>query len=307
MASPLTVACARADELAPAFNLVFQQHPEAERQARVANALYLVGQGELAREGVWVARRGNRLIGALVCLPLVGASALIWPPQVTGDIDPTEAEDLLVRRSCAWLRGRGTKLTQALLTPEENHLAAPLVRNGFTHITSLWYLRHRLHLDAAFQTSEVVGSLTYRAYPTVPPNVFEQTLGRTYVGTLDCPEVNDVRTLEEVMAGHRASPLHDPERWWLAFDGETPVGVLLATASAETRGWDLAYVGVVPEARGQGFGGQLVRKMLLEARAAGAECVTLSVDSRNRPAWKLYVALGFEADDRREVYLAVWR
>jgi ribosomal protein S18 acetylase RimI-like enzyme len=45
----------------------------------------------------------------------------------------------------------------------------------------------------------------------------------------------------------------------------------------------------------------------LEARAAGAECVTLSVDTRNRPAWKLYLTLGFEADDRREVYLAVWR
>jgi ribosomal protein S18 acetylase RimI-like enzyme len=116
-----------------------------------------------------------------------------------------------------------------------------------------------------------------------------------------------VRTLEEVLTGHRAAPAHDPERWWLALEGELPLGVILATAAPETRGWDLAYVGVVPEARGRGLGGKLVRKVLLEARAAGASCVTLSVDSRNRPAWKVYTALGFEADDRREVYLAVWR
>jgi ribosomal protein S18 acetylase RimI-like enzyme len=177
--------------------------------------------------------------------------------------------------------------------------------NGFTHITSLWYLRHHLHFDAAFLLPEE--SLTFRAYPTVAAEVFQETLGRTYEGTLDCPEVNGVRTLDEVLVGHRAAPLHDPSRWWLALDGKTPVGVVLATASAETHGWDLAYVGVVPEARGRGVGRDLVRKVLLEARATDAECVTLSVDTRNRPAWKLYLALGFEPDDQREVYLAVWR
>jgi len=33
----------------------------------------------------------------------------------------------------------------------------------------------------------------------------------------------------------------------------------------------------------------------------------LSVDVRNRRAWELYKDLGFEAHDRREVYLALWR
>jgi ribosomal protein S18 acetylase RimI-like enzyme len=305
MAPAFTVASVQPDELAPAFEMIFRLHPEAERRTRVANALNLVRQGDLISEGIWVARRGKRLSGAMVCLPLVGASALVWPPQVLAGVESREAEDLLMQRAGDWMRGRGVKLAQALLTAEESHLAPPLVRNGFTHITSLCYLRHHLHFNTASLPAEE--SLTYRAYPTVSPEVFQQTLGRTYEGTLDCPEVNGVRTLEEVLAGHRASSLHDPKRWWLALDGNKPVGVLLATASAETHGWDLAYVGVIPEARGRGVGRELVRKVLFEARAADAECVTLSVDTRNRPAWKLYLALGFEPDDRREVYLAVWR
>jgi ribosomal protein S18 acetylase RimI-like enzyme len=34
--------------------------------------------------------------------------------------------------------------------------------------------------------------------------------------------------------------------------------------------------------------------------------MTLSVDRRNRPAWNLYTALGFELFDEREVLLALW-
>jgi ribosomal protein S18 acetylase RimI-like enzyme len=71
--------------------------------------------------------------------------------------------------------------------------------------------------------------------------------------------------------------------------------------------WEVAYMGVVPEARRQGFGREILLKALFEARAAGVPRLTLSVDSRNQPAWNLYRSLGFEPFDRRAVYLLVWR
>ena len=71
--------------------------------------------------------------------------------------------------------------------------------------------------------------------------------------------------------------------------------------------WENAYLGIVPEARRHGYGRQLARKAIVEARAAGAAQLTLSVDARNRPAWELYRGLGFESFDQREVYLAIWR
>jgi len=79
------------------------------------------------------------------------------------------------------------------------------------------------------------------------------TLEQTYVGTFDCPELNGIRTTDEIVTGHTSQGQHDPDRWWLAFAGDVPVGVLLLTAIPEWRGWDLSYLGVVSTARRQGL------------------------------------------------------
>jgi ribosomal-protein-alanine N-acetyltransferase len=75
----------------------------------------------------------------------------------------------------------------------------------------------------------------------------------------------------------------------------------------ESGDWEVAYVGVVPEARRRGVGRELMLHALVEARAAGVARLTLSVDARNQPAWALYRGLGFDPYDRRAVFLAVWR
>jgi ribosomal protein S18 acetylase RimI-like enzyme len=66
---------------------------------------------------------------------------------------------------------------------------------------------------------------------------------------------------------------------------------------------ELAYLGLVPAARGRGLGRPLVRFALGRAEAAAAEWVTLSADVRNDPALKLYRAHGFREYDRQHVYL----
>ena len=58
---------------------------------------------------------------------------------------------------------------------------------------------------------------------------------------------------------------------------------------------------------GQGFGGEMLSRALCDARTAGAPRVTLCVDDRNAPAWRLYRRMGFLLYDSREVYLTVWR
>ena len=145
----------------------------------------------------------------------------------------------------------------------------------------------------------------FQTFAECDRNVFEQTLLRSYEGTLDCPEVNGVRTIGEIIAGHQSQGLHDPGRWWLASVATAPVGVLLATAMPHGEGWDLAYLGLVPEARRHGYGREMTLKALCEARAADALQMTLSVDVRNRPAWQLYRSVGFEPVDERAVFL--WR
>ena len=45
---------------------------------------------------------------------------------------------------------------------------------------------------------------------------------------------------------------------------------------------------------------------ILFESADGVARLTLSVDTRNEPAWRLYTDLGFQPHDRREVFLAIW-
>jgi ribosomal protein S18 acetylase RimI-like enzyme len=305
MGPPPVIAPARPHELEAAFRLIFRQVPDAEREDRVANALRLVRQGELDAAGILVAVAGD-LIGAIACLPVPGASALVWPPQAVEGPGRAGVEDALVRHAAAWLRQRGAKLGQCLLGEDGTHLAEPLLRNGFAHVTTLWYMQHDLSPAAGPRPGGP--RLRHVPYSRLPsPAEFYQTLLRTYQGTEDCPEITGVRSVEEIIEGHRAQGKHDPGRWWLALADGLPVGVLLLCEMPEGAAWDVAYVGVVPEARGRGHGRELMHKALAEARADGVARLTLSVDGRNRRAWRLYRALGFEAHDRREVFLAIWR
>lgn len=295
---------ARTAELAPAFRLLFNRLPPEEADTRLANALHLVQTGELDPQGIFVLRGDTELLGALVCLAVPGASALVWPPSCVADAHQLEREDLLMRHAVQYLRQRGVKIAQALLAPVEAPLGAALERNGFPHITHLWYMQHDLEIPVQWLT--LPARLEFEPYEPGNAALFHKTLWHTYDETQDCPEVNGVRTIDEVIVGHQAQGLYDPDRWWLTTLEGKPVGVMMLMQLPETGDWDVSYMGVVPEARHQGFAREMLLRALFEARAADVVNVTLSVDGRNRPAWNLYRSIGFEPFDRREIYLAVF-
>jgi len=292
-------------ELRAALAIVFRHHSEEERQTRVGNALRLLRQREIDPAGVLIAPDENRLLGAMVCVPVPGAGAMIWPPQALVTTDAEKIEDQLLAYAEQWLRGRGVKLAQALLLSREKHLARSLLRNGFRAITSLEYLKHDLQLSRAWQSGN--SEIRFVTYAQCNREHFHQALLASYTNTLDCPEVNGVRTIEEIIEGHRAQGLFDSGRWWLALRGGEPAGVLLLTELPEWGGWDVSYLGVVPTARRNGIGTALARKALFEAHTAGAAQLTLALDVRNVPASQLYRSLGFTSFDKREVYLAIWQ
>jgi GNAT superfamily N-acetyltransferase len=292
---------AQPGEWAAVFRLLFSHCPPEAQERRAARALALVESGELDAAGVFALHEGDTVAGGVLATLLPGGSGLLWPPQASAGLHRTAYEDRLVQHAVAWLRRRGAKVLQCLLASEEAFLAEPLQRNGFRHITSLWYLRHNGDLPLRFLGTPA--GLSYQTYSTADRGLFPATLMRTYEGTQDCPELTGLRTAEEILAGHQAQGKFDPGLWWLGLEDGRPVSVLLVTALTESPTWEVAYVGVVPEARRRGHGRELVLKALLEARAAGVPEVMLTVDGRNRPAWDLYRSLGFEPFDKREVFL----
>ncbi len=302
MSSNLEVRPALNHEWLAAFGFIFQATSESERPSRIAHGIDMVRRGELHTEGIWIALEAGKVTGALICLPVAGASALVWPPQTERQNHSSAIEDALLQAVGRWLRNKQVRIGQCLLTEQERSLGDSLLRNGFRRITSLNYLRH----DLAKLPAQKDTRLRFQTYIEVDSATFRQTLERTYTDTLDCPELNGIRTMDEIIAGHLTQGKHHPGRWWLAVDGNEPVAVLLLTAIPEWNAWDLSYLGVIPARRKEGIGRQLTAKALWEARQAGQSKLTLSVDRRNRPAQALYEKLGFFAYDSREVYLALW-
>jgi ribosomal protein S18 acetylase RimI-like enzyme len=294
----------RQEELPLAVHLFFGRLPPGEREQRLVGFLRLVESGEIDPRGIFVLREAGGLCGVMVCAALPGAVALVWPPICTEGPLRERREDELVQHACAWLRGQGAQIAQGLLSWDEVELGSALARNGLPHVTNLWYLRH--DLDLSLRWLELPVRLSFENYSDNQDD-FHRTLFRTYEQTQDCPEVSGARSLERVIEGHKAQGRFDPRRWWLAREGGECVGVLMMLLAADSSEWELAYLGLVPEARGRGLGQELLLRGLCEARAAEAPAVTLSVDDRNGPARRLYRQFGFSPYEKRAVFLAVWR
>ena len=64
---------------------------------------------------------------------------------------------------------------------------------------------------------------------------------------------------------------------------------------------------VAPDRRGQGIGGELLRRVEGSARAAGAWQIWLHVDAENAAAIRLYEANGYRIEGRRENYYPLGR
>jgi mycothiol synthase len=243
--------------------------------------------------GVFVAVDGvGQIRAAMMVQFLAGAIGLAWPPAA----EPDEFGDALVTTSCEWLRNRGVKVCQAFATAEEAKQLILLERNGFHHVTSLLSLRCEIAGDSA------VPRLVFE--PHLPPftDEFRSVLLATHQETHDCPELYRNRTDEELIAGFDEPP--DSTSWHLARLGGEPIGVLMLTRGVQDGEAELAYLGVLPRFRGRGLGRELVAFARALAAHRSAAALTVSVDSRNAAALKLYARHDFVQTSRREVWLA---
>jgi mycothiol synthase len=276
------------------MELAVRHVPKAERPAYLTNCLNLLTNGVIDPDAIRIARRQDgAIVGMQVCVPLAGASCLFWLPAGQDD-----CADALVQACLSISRERGCKIAQAFVATADIARVQPLLRQGFRRITQM----HQLRLTLSKLPPSMPSELRFETFRTTGYHDFAATLQRTYEGTLDCPELNDKRTIAEIIAGHQAEGNFDPDRWWLAYLANQAIGVALAVELKDAT-WDLAYLGIVPEHRRQGHGRTLLRHVVHGARDQGATHMIVAVDGRNTPAQQLYQAAGFIEMDRCEVLL----
>ena len=126
---------------------------------------------------------------------------------------------------------------------------------------------------------------------------------RTYVETQDIPALNNLRRMADVLDGYRHTGAFDPHNWFFVqFDGHD-VGCLLLADHPEMNQFELMYMGVVSEARGQGFGKWITEKAKRHTLQAGRPRLILGVDAENSPALLTYTSAGFQSCQDRSVFL----
>ena len=286
------------DDWTAALDIALAVLPPAPRAERMQQCIHFLQTGILDPRGIWLARDGNRILAVQVCVPLAGSSCLFWLPGANDDYAIP-----LIQAGLAWSQSIGCKLAQALAKPEEIAQTIPLQRCGFRPTTRLQQWRREL----SDLPPPVDAGLRFERFCPANADEFATTLERTYDGTLDCPELNGVRTKEEIIAGHRGQGTFHADFWWLAYDGAKPVGVVLLIEMPDSVTWELAYLGVVPERRRRG----LARTLLLHAMHAlsdqPATALVLGVDERNEPARRLYQSLGFIETETNDVFLYFFR
>lgn len=292
------------EEKAEALAVLYHRLSATTRANMIVELLRQEACGQLDLSGLWIAARKRRIIGAMLTQVLAGRAIAIWPPVIARAWRAASLASSMIREALRVSEARGIRLAQALVDDNQpKQTGLDLTRGGLPYVTDLLYLGRPT--SNPLPVPPEIPNLEWQGYRPDRHDHFARMLERSYEGSLDMPELVGLRSLDDVMQGHRARGSFDPERWRLGFlAGQAePVAVLLLLAGSEST-WEVSYLGLAPEARGRGLGRRVLAHALERARPQ-AHRLELAVDVRNLPADRLYQRCGFHAFERRKVHLAV--
>lgn len=289
---------------AQALELIYAMLPAKERRERVASIIKQVQLGIVDLDGLLCSWDEQELKGAMLCVRSAGRTLICWAPQFAPKINLNErvaVEESLLVGVKRLAKSMDARIAQVLLGADEQGSRPQFERGGFFQLARLLYLRRELKLPFP-EPSEQIDYVTYA------PNrhqEFLDTLDQSYVDSLDCPELNGVRSLDDIFESHRCQGDFNPDHWYLAKVGGETIGCLLMVGLPLFEAMEVGYIALLPAARQKHLGKELLRKGLATARDAGVKRVTLAVDDRNTPALRLYNDHQFEIWEERDALLLI--
>ena len=311
----LSISAAEESEVRIALQLVFRNLVEPARSLQIAAAFDEIGHSPKPNCILLLARRGVELVGAIWAQVRAGRVAALWPPGLREFEDQTTAIALVTTAVLDATAARA-KLVHSLLDKDQFSEAVWLTGGGFENVAELLYLvcpRARFasrqpHAELAFEPTGERGC-TIEDHKRIR---LAAIVERTYEKSLDCPVLQGVRSINDVISGYEATGEFDSSRWFLVRrpHRQADIGCLILTAHPRERRSEIVYMGVVSEERGKGVGLQIARHaqwlagQVTSAEKSSKELI-LAVDAMNLPAVRLYEKAGFECRARRSLFLRV--
>jgi ribosomal protein S18 acetylase RimI-like enzyme len=280
---------ARAEEIHAGLALILGSGSSPAGQEHVLDFLQFASSRGIDVQGLWVIASGTRPIWAVLPIVNSGHTALLLAPSRRPDgIDVIPLLDHL----CQDLAKRGVQLAQALLDPPDTAGRALLGSHGFREMAELLYLQ--VAVPRSLACPETPENFWWQTYSAHTHGLFARAIMESYQQSLDCPSLNGLREISDVIAGHQSSGEFNPRFWFLLSERDMPRGVVLLNRVPRTDTAELVYFGLAPAARRIGLGDLMMRHALWGAREMNLSRLTLAVDSNNAPALRLYYRHGMQ-------------
>ncbi len=241
---------------------------------------------------------GPPLIAA-TCLwvPAAGHTAMLFAPSLAEYPAIASAARLAIEAAMEDARHQGVVLVQTMMEPADAAGKTVFSYAGLNQLATLNYMERRP--PAHPPTFELPSDLTLAAYEARTHPLFADAISRSYDQTLDCPALSGMREMDDVIEGHKAVGIFDPQLWGVLLRGIEPMGCLLLAEIPARNALELVYLGLTPEARGRGLGRLLMQRVLAIASRRHFAVATLAVDAANTPALRLYRRCGYTSVAQR--------
>lgn len=248
-----------------------------------------------------IATRGSSVVYAICPVPLPGKIVMLLSGTPATQAQ-REAADVLLQQVLAEYLSSDNALLQVLVDPEDTAQMALYRAAGFSELASLSYLECPAQ-HMGYRLPE--GGWELVTYAPERHQFFAEAIRASYEETLDCPQLNGLRSIEDVIAGHKAAGEFDPRNWIAVVRDSHPAGVLILSRVPASDALELTYIGLARFARGQGLASALMK--LAIARAAELSCarLTTAVDTGNTPAITMYVRAGMRRIGTRVALIRV--
>lgn len=235
-----------------------------------------------------VALQGSQLVYAMYAGALPGRTLMI----ISGTPETPEAAEgarILLAEVLDDYANADLAMMQVLVEPRDTSLLGIYESMGFYRLAELIYLEaepRRLLWKLPGDGWEML------SYSPATHAQFAETILASYEGTLDCPGLNGLRSIDDIIAGHKGSGEFEPQHWHLIRHNGRPAAVLLLARVPASDALELVYIGLCPWARGKGLASELMKFSLLQADELNCGRLTTAVDARNTPAMQVYFRAG---------------
>jgi GNAT superfamily N-acetyltransferase len=264
--------------------------PAEESQAR--ELMKFTAQRGINLADIWVSIAGDRVYWSALPVVSPGRTVLFFGTSATLVGSDQTCMDLGIETLCRHFSTVDVQMAQVLLDPADVVSLEVYQRHGFQRMAELLYLQKSIRKTA--MPGPLPGEFHLVSYNEKTHAGFAAAINASYENSLDCPALNGTRSIEDVLLGHKAAGLFDPNDWFLLLHGNQPMAVLLLAVTHQSDGMELVYLGLSPDVRGYGLGNYLMQVAEARTFERKLDKLSLAVDSSNEPALKLYYRHGMK-------------